>query len=90
MLGFSRPQSAKISFLLSVPIITGAAALKLKDISYADINVAFAAGFFTALIGGWLVIKFLMKYLQTHTFDLFVYYRWFLGAIIIGFHLLRG
>jgi undecaprenyl-diphosphatase len=90
LLGFGRAQSARISFLLSAPIIAGAVILKLKDISAADINAAFAAGFFAALIGGWLVIKFLMKYIKTHSFDIFVYYRWLLGAVIIALCFIKG
>lgn len=86
LLGFTRPQSARVSFLLSIPIIAGAAVLKLKDVNLADINSAFIAGFLAAMIGGWLVIKFIMKYLQTHSFDLFVYYRLILGAIIIALY----
>jgi undecaprenyl-diphosphatase len=90
LLGFSRERSAKISFFLAMPIIAGAAVLKLKDVALSEINAAFIAGFLAALTGGWLVIKFLMKYLQTHTFDLFVYYRWVLGAVIIGLCVWRG
>lgn len=90
LLGFSRAAGAKISFLLSVPIIAGAAVLKLKDISFAEIDLAFASGFFAALIGGWLVIKFLMKYIQSHSFDVFVYYRWALGILIIALYFLKA
>ncbi|ACC98839.1 Undecaprenyl-diphosphatase [Elusimicrobium minutum Pei191] len=82
-LGFSRAESAKISFLLSTPIIAGAAVLKLKDINPADINAAFIAGFLTAAIFGWLFIKFLMNYVQKHNFNIFVVYRIALGVIII-------
>lgn len=89
LLGFSRGAGARISFLLSVPIIAGAAALKLKDISLADIDLAFVSGFLAAMIGGWLVIKFLMKYIQSHSFDIFVYYRWALGALIIALYFFK-
>ena len=88
-LGFSRAAGARISFLLSMPIIAGAAFLKLKDISLAEIDTAFIAGFLTAMIGGWLVIKFLMKYIQNHSFDIFVYYRWVLGLLIIALYFLK-
>jgi len=90
LLGFGRAKSAKISFLLSIPIITGAAVLKLKDIALADINAPLVAGFLTAMVFGWLVIKFLMKYIQTRSFDIFVWYRWALGAVIIALYFARG
>jgi len=82
LLGLGRQNGARVSFLLSIPIIAGAAVLKLKDISAAEINTAFIAGFLAALIGGWIVIKFLMKYIQTHNFNVFVYYRIALGLLI--------
>ena len=51
-LGLSRSLSAKISFLLSMPIIAGAAVLKLSHISLSQINAPLIAGFLSALIGG--------------------------------------
>lgn len=82
-LGLSRSLSAKISFLLSMPIIAGAAVLKISHISLSQIDTALIAGFLSALIGGFLVIKFLMKYIQKHNFDIFVYYRILLGILIL-------
>lgn len=82
-LGLTRSLGAKISFLLSMPIIAGAAVLKIAHISPADINAPLIAGFLSALIGGFLVIKFLMKYIQKHNFDIFVYYRIALGILIL-------
>ncbi len=90
LLGFNRKDSARISFLLSTPIIGGAAVLKLKDLALADINAAFIAGFLTSMILGFLTIKFLMKYLQTHNFNVFVIYRVILGLTIIGFMLFKN
>ena len=83
LLGFGREESAKISFLLSVPVIAGAFVMKARHINPADINAAFIAGFLTALICGWLFIKFLMRYLQKHNFNIFVVYRIILGIVII-------
>lgn len=89
LLGFSRKESARISFLLSIPIIAGAALVELKNISLAEVNTPFICGFLAALIGGWLVIKFIMKYIQTHNFNIFVYYRLALGAVIIALCLIN-
>ncbi|MDR0291554.1 MAG: undecaprenyl-diphosphate phosphatase [Elusimicrobium sp.] len=83
LLGFGRAESAKISFLLSVPVIAGAFVMKAKDVNPSDINAAFILGFLTALICGWLIIKFLMTYLQKHNFNIFVVYRIVLGIVII-------
>ena len=85
-LGLSRPQSARISFLLSTPIIAGATLLEMTKLSLADINTPLIVGFLTAFIGAIAVIGWLMKYIKTHSFDVFVYYRWVLGAVIIAFY----
>lgn len=86
-LGLSRPTSARISFLLSAPVIAGAAVLELSQLTWADINTTLLAGFLSAFLGALFVIGGLMKYIRTHTFDVFVYYRWLLGAFIIAFML---
>jgi len=88
-LGLTRVTSARISFLLSIPIIAGAAVLKLKDLSFADINGPLLCGFFTALIVGWLTIKFLMRFISKHNFNAFVYYRIALGILIFALCLIK-
>ena len=86
LLGLSRSQSARISFLLSTPIIAGAALLKITQLSWADVNAPLVWGCLTAFVGGLLVISGLMKYIKTHSFDAFVYYRWLLAAAIVCFY----
>ena len=82
-LGFSRPQSARISFLLSTPVIAGAAVLELSHLSLADVNAPLLWGFISAFLGALAVISGLMKYIKTHSFAVFVWYRILLGIIII-------
>ena len=85
-LGLSRPQSARISFLLSTPVIAGAALLEITKLSLSDFNAPLVAGFLTAFLGALAVISWLMKYIKNHPFDLFVYYRWLLAAAIAVFY----
>lgn len=85
-LGLSRSVSARISFLLSAPVIAGATVLEMGHLSPADFNGALAVGFLSAFIGAVVVIGGLMRYIKTHTFDVFVYYRWLLGAFILAFY----
>ena len=89
-LGMSRQASARLSFLLSTPIIAGAALLEVTKLSLADFNAPLFWGFFSAFIGGLLVIGGLMKYIKTHSFNVFVYYRWLLATVIVVFYLLRN
>ena len=85
-LGLSRPAAARISFLLSTPIIAGADLLECTKLTAADFTAPLLWGFVSAFIGGLLVIGGLMKYIKTHSFDAFVYYRWILGALIIALY----
>lgn len=88
-LGLSRSTSARISFLLSAPIIAGATVLKITQLTPADLNGALFAGFASAFLGAVLVIGWLMKYIKSHTFNVFVYYRWLLGAVILAVYFWR-
>ena len=85
-LGLSRSTSARLSFLLSTPIIAGAAILEIGKLSASDFTAPLCWGFISAFIGALAVIGFLMKYIKTHTFNVFVYYRWLLAAVIVAFY----
>ena len=43
----------------------------------------FAVGFIAAAVSGYLCVKFLLRFLQKNSTDIFVYYRWLLAALII-------
>lgn len=97
-LGFQRQAAARFSFLLSAPIIAGAGAKSLLNV-YGDLKRGrigtaelelFAVGFVVAAITGYFCIRFLLSYLQNHSADIFVYYRWLLAAFVIGLALVRG
>lgn len=86
LLGLTRGAGARISFLLSAPIIAGAAAVEVTHLSANDFNATLVWGFISAFLGALVVIGGLMKYIKTHSFDVFVYYRILLGLFIIGFY----
>ena len=90
--GYRRADAARFSFLLSTPAIVGATLLESRKIFHgldADPSL-FAAGFAAALISGYLALEFLMKFLQKHPVNIFVYYRFILAAGIILILCLRG
>lgn len=96
-LGLKRDTAAKFSFLLSAPIIAGAGLKSLFDVAVEwqmgamttlDL-VLFAAGFAAAAISGYLCIKYLLRYLQRHSTDIFVFYRWGLALVIAVVALVR-
>lgn len=88
LLGYNREDAARFSFLLSIPVIAGAALMKLKTFTHgipaADIGPLFWGTVFSGIFG-FLSIKYFMKYLQRHTLKAFVWYRFFFAVIIILF-----
>lgn len=92
LLGFEREEAARFSFLLSIPVIAGAALLKLRvfvhGIPAGDL-VPLVFGTVASAIFGFLSIKYFMKYLQRHTMGVFVVYRFLFAAIIIIFFYIR-
>jgi len=82
-----REAAARFSFLLSLPVVLGAAAKKLIDFKLTEIGsnekVIFVFGFLAALISGYLTIKYLLRFLISHKLNVFGYYRIVLGVVVI-------
>jgi undecaprenyl-diphosphatase len=87
-MGFDRPTSARFSFLLSLPIIAGAGLYKGLDLVREGIPEGmggpFAAGVVASAISGFVVIAFLLRYLRTRDFSLFLWYRLAGAALCLG------
>jgi undecaprenyl-diphosphatase len=86
-LRFDRAAAARISFLMSIPIIAGAGLYKGAQVASdgipAGMEGAFFWGFVASAISGFIAIAWLLRYLQTHSFFPFVVYRWVVGAAVI-------
>jgi undecaprenyl-diphosphatase len=82
--GYTRESAARFSFLLSTPVIAGAAILKLHKLHLADYELLpFVLGTAFSAIVGYLCIKYLLQYLNRHSLNLFVWYRLALvGAVV--------
>jgi undecaprenyl-diphosphatase len=91
---FDRPDAARFSFLLALPIILGAGAKALLDLRKASgpgPGVAvLAAGFAAAAIVGYLAIEILLKFLRTHTLRPFGVYLGILGVVLLLAALVPG
>jgi undecaprenyl-diphosphatase len=86
-LGFERPSAARFSFLLSAPVVLGAAALKLSAALSGDEVVAWGPLIVGAVVAGVLgavVIRSLLAFLESHTLQVFVWYRIALGLGVLG------
>lgn len=83
--GLTRESAARFSFLLSTPIIFGAAMVKLPELiaNPAAVNANFITGIVVAFLAGILSIGFLLKYVQNKNFLPFAWYRFILGSIVI-------
>lgn len=93
-LGIKREAAAKFSFLLSTPIIAGAAVyqfvFKSSELVMAEVlSLPFFVGILTAMVVGFLSIKFLMRYLKTSNFNVFVVYRFIVAVILIVTYIVR-
>ena len=82
--GVSREAAARFSFLLSIPAILGAGALKLGDLSQATESPGqLAVGFVAAAVSGFFAVSFLIRLLRTRTLWPFIWYRLIAGGLFV-------
>ncbi|MBU3716351.1 MAG: undecaprenyl-diphosphate phosphatase [Candidatus Nanopelagicaceae bacterium] len=86
-LGYKREAALRYSFLLAIPAVLGSGSYELLN-SFSEPTNNFsgletAAATLVAFIVGYIVIAWLMKFVQTRSFMPFVIYRIFLGILII-------
>lgn len=86
-LGFDRDASARLSFLMSLPIIGGAAAYKgaklLRDGIPAGIAAPFVWGMLASALTGWLAVWGVLRVVRTRSFTPFVIYRVLAGFAVV-------
>lgn len=80
LMGLSKSAATKFTFLLSVPIIAGAAILKVGDLEF---TIETLVGVFTSFIVGLFTIKFLLNYIKKHDFSVFAIYRVVFAIIVL-------
>jgi undecaprenyl-diphosphatase len=88
MLGFTRENAARFSFLLSLPIVIGAALLKTVHLARHGIptgeGVPMLVGITVSAITGYISVAFLLKFVQKHSISPFVWYRVLAGLALIS------
>jgi undecaprenyl-diphosphatase len=91
--GFGREAAARFSFLLSTPIIAGAAAKKGWELHKSglpeDMKLPYLIGIVVSGVVGLVVIAFFMKYLKRHSLSVFVWYRIVFGIIVVALAFFR-
>jgi undecaprenyl-diphosphatase len=88
MLGFTRESSARFSFLLSLPIVSGAALLKsiylVKHGIPAGEGLPMLIGIVVSAITGYISVAFLLTFVQKRSISPFVWYRVIAGGVVIA------
>jgi undecaprenyl-diphosphatase len=86
LLGLTRVAAAEFSFFLAIPTMLAASVYSLLHFQGSLSNTEtglLLTGFVFAFLSAWLVVKAFVKFISTHTFKLFGWYRIFLGAIVM-------
>ena len=88
LLKFKRYDSAKISFLLSIPTLAAVSIFGIKNIlSVDDINISFLnlIAIILSFVFSLITIKYFLQYIKNFNLNIFVIYRVILGIIILAF-----
>lgn len=86
LMGLSRKAATDFSFFLAIPTLIGAGVYSLYKaralLSAADVPL-FAVGFLFAFLSAWLCIRWLLRYVASHSFVPFAWYRIAFGGVIL-------
>jgi undecaprenyl-diphosphatase len=87
LLGLSRKAATDFSFFLAMPTLMGAGAYSLYKeralLSMADVPM-FAVGLLFSFISAWLCIRWLLRYISSHSFVPFAWYRIAFGLVVLA------
>jgi len=86
LLGLSRKAATDFSFYLAIPTLVGAGVYSLyKDralLSIADVPM-FAVGLVMSFLSAWVCVRWLLRFIATHSFVGFAYYRIAFGIVVL-------
>lgn len=90
LLGLARPAATEFSFLLGIPTLFAAGAKELLDVvkdgKVGSVDwVQLGLGALAAFVSAFVVVKWLIRFVQTHNFNGFAIYRLVLGAGLLVF-----
>jgi undecaprenyl-diphosphatase len=86
ILGLSRKAATEFSFYLAIPTLIGAGVYsvwKQREAFVAADGPMFAVGTVFSFISAWLCIRWLIRYISTHDFTIFGWYRIAFGAVVL-------
>lgn len=89
--GLSRKAATEFSFFLAIPVMFAATAYDLfkswEILQPADLPV-FATGFVAAFISALIAVRFLLRFVSSHDFSSFAWYRIAFGLLVLGYYTL--
>lgn len=91
--GLSRAAAAEFTFLLAVPVMVGASALKLAKFGFnftPSEAASLAIGTTVAYVVSMVAIRLLVRFVQNNDFEVFGWYRIALAIAVSGYFLLAG
>ena len=87
LLGLSRKAATDFSFYLAIPTLIGAGAYSLYKeralLSLADLPL-FGVGLVFSFFSAWLCVRWLLRYIGSHSFVGFAYYRIVFGVVVLA------
>jgi undecaprenyl-diphosphatase len=87
LMGLSRKAATDFSFFLAIPTLIGAGVYSLYKeralLSAADIPL-FAVGLIFSFISAWICVRWLLRYISSHSFVPFAWYRIAFGIIVLA------
>ena len=87
LLGLSRKAATDFSFYLAIPTLIGAGAYSLYKeralLSMADLPL-FGVGLLFSFVSAWLCVRWLLRYISTHSFTPFAWYRIAFGIVVLA------
>jgi undecaprenyl-diphosphatase len=92
-LGLRRDTAARFVFLMSLPAVFAVAVKEVMDfreVGMAGLPVTIlAVGLVTSAVVGYITVKYFVRYLASHSLDVFAYYRFGLAAVTFAWLLMR-
>jgi undecaprenyl-diphosphatase len=87
LLGLSRKAATDFSFFLAIPTLMGAGVYSLYKeralLSVEDIPM-FATGLVVSFFSAWICVRWLLKYIASHSFEIFAWYRIAFGLVVLA------
>ena len=86
LLGLSRKAATEFSFYLAIPTLIGAGAYSLykeRDLLELSDLPMFGVGLMLSFASAWLCIRWLLRYIATHSFAGFAWYRIGFGVVVL-------